>query len=994
MAKEFDPAPLLETLPSFYRDYLASADKDLLANVWESLTRVVDAEYAKAIQLASANKVARSAKTTLYPWVRQEFDWESQQVQHQHVQLEATSADDITFYLGRYIDPVGAEFFYNGVRVTITTQDEVTHELDEFQRAGSKAVGTRVVFGTAVASAGTLSVYADRELFVGTGTTDGVSWLIPSTWYDGAGDVATNVDSDFWSVILTHQDISASVVTPPTGNGTDTITIDRSSGFLPGQVVEVFTVSGIKSQQTVAAATTSLVFSFSGAETFSSATLVLNVNASDGIAAISSTTIDFTFSLPVGALVRVVDPSGTQAYSITDPSMTVTLDSDIDPTVASVFIYGFDLTATVKTSEDFSFGRAPTADLLYRATAPLVLTHDHARYTETVSGTPSTITLPATRPMALASGPALDVRYPVRVYVNGTLQAFAAYALTDTVTITFTAPLSDSDVVDVIYADAEEPAAHKHIRTETVVPSGHTLSFVDLGDTIDAVLYPVVLSYTGIGDVDPRTTSVDGSVTLILSTPVTPGSTITAYTEAAVFKYNYLYEMGSRSDLSESYLGTLVTADLLQDGINTPVTTMLLGSGLAIARSGDTTTIEASTAIPVGWFSNALVDEHLVSGILGDAVGLSDPGETTDAYVDAVTALYAAYYKGSQVDTVEALACVILGSSYTEEAGVSQGTSVLGTGVRQLNVLGDSGSSVALTLHDDIADRTVPAKVPRFFATSAHCVVTDKDLSTLPYLAFMAESVSATYRYAKRLDVTEPYSFSSVPSSYDSVTHRLTDLTLNFGDLEVRKGDLILLSTAEVTSSGITLAATSTYLHVSNVISNTVIEVDATLPSGTYGFGGTSTQTGTTYGWGDEGFGGVVNNAPITGYTIWTRRTRELDTHRYIDEMLDVTQAWASGEAVQKVNAVLAELLNRFMFAIRIDWRAQVDSERLGYLKHFLDTAKAAETGYFAYTIVENEDGIQDTVTGSFTESSVTTTSPLRETYIGQDFIESYFVSL
>lgn len=987
MAKTFDAGPLLETLPSFYQTYLDGTDTVFLSKVWESLTRIIDAEYARAIQIARSNKVANATTTTLYPWVREEFDWQSQQVQHQHLVVEAATTDDLSFYLGRYVDLNDIELYYDGGRIELASDDIVTNELDSDQRAGSKPLGTRVVFGTAITpTSQPLTVRADRELFHATGATDGVATVLNPQWFDGTALSDNDVDDDFWQVTLTHQDISSEVSLA--GDGTMSITVTRTAGFMVGQIVELFLVSGLRSQQVITTASTTAIFTFLANQTVDTTNLVINVQAYPNTTVVAADRVDFGFVLPVGATVRVTDPSGTQSFSITEPVSSLSFGSEVVPADTSVFLFGFDLTAVVALPGSFSFGRAPTANLLYKASAPFTFSHDHARYTETLVGNSSTITLPTTRPMALTPGFAMIPRYPVMVYLDGQLLEQADYSFTSTIVITkASGQFLLGQVVDVRYADAEAPAAHKHIKSEVVVPDGQELAVLDLGDTIDATKYPVFIGYTGIGALDPGGVAINANKVAVVSPAISVSGTITVRSDSAVFKHNYTHTMASRSDVSESYLGTLDSAACLQDGINAPATVLTDGTTLLITRDGDTTTIEGGSDMPVGWFKNARVDEHLVAEVLGEAVGLRDEGETTPAYVDAIRAVYAAYYQGSQVDTIENLACVILGSSFLTDAGTNRGNGVEADGTRTLNVTLDNGNAAVLQLRDDIPDRPVTARLDRFYAASAHCTVADKDFSSLPYLAFMAEATSDTYRYSKRLDVSEDRDFTSTPTSFSADTKLLIDTSENFFEQEVRKGDLIRLSTSAETDTVLSIAAEVIYLHVQEVIDEHTLIVDAELDTTGYGYG-------EQYGWGEViGYGGAALAASIVTYTIWTRRTRTIDSALHLDEMLDDAQALASGESVQRVNAVLAELLNRFLFSIRIDWYAQTDQERLGYLKHFLTTAKAAETGFFAYTKVENDAGVTDTVSATISDDDdVTMTFPLRETYIGQDFMDSFFV--
>lgn len=982
MAKSFDPSPLLGTLPSFYREHLDGTSSRVLFKVWEALTRAADAEYAHITQTSRSNKLGRAEDLTLYPWVYEEFKWESQQVRHQHAAIEATSTDDKTFYLGRYVDPAEVELYYDGVRVDTTTRDIITNDPGAAQIAGTSPAGTRVVFDQARTPSGKpLFVWATRELFVSQNTTNGSGDMLTATWFDGSTSVAAEVDQDSWEVSIDAQDITAE--TTITNNGTLAVTVSAAS-IQSGSLVEVITASGVTAQKE--AASGSVTFTFSAVQTVTSVRIRLDIPVYPPQTKVSESLVTLGFPAPQGLVVRVVDPSGTQSFTLDAGDRSIMLDQPVDPGNTEVFILGFDILKPEVTSSSFKFQRAPSSGLVFTARAAYELKHDHARHTEAVTAATSVISLPATRPVVLTSAGAEDPRYPIRVFHNGALLAKADYTLTDNVTLTKAAgTFSPGDVVDVVYADGEAPAQHKHLFTSAFVPAGKGFSSIELAEAPGS-RYPALVSYTGVGSISPTIVAVSGKFAA-LPAPIVPGSAVNTYSSIAVYRKYYKHDMPARSVPGESYRGVVIQAASLGDGVDKPSAAEVP----VITATQDGATIESDISPAKGWLKNVYVDERRIQGVLGEAVGLMDPGLTSKAYKDAVLAHYAAYYGGSRLADLESLACVILGSAYSPVDAV-----VTGIDSEEVLARAEDGTSITLKRAQDVPLRITGTDLGRLEAISAHCTFIDSDLSGIPYLAFMAEKFSDTYRYAKRLDVSTPVEVSSSTFSFDNDTQLLTDNTTDFIAREVRAGDLIRFSTQDVSTGStantpnLSFTATNIYAFVVRVINSHTVQVAATLSSQGYGYGGSG------YGGVDgsviSGYGGLSLLESIASYTIWARRTRTIDIGMYQDEMLDKDVALASGESVQATNSALNDILRHFVFAVRLRWIANSDTERKNYLKHFLDTAKPADTQYIAYTTVNDDDGIKDTTKAALTETNVAMSFPLRTSYTGSDSIGSFFI--
>jgi len=116
-------------------------------------------------------------------------------------------------------------------------------------------------------------------------------------------------------------------------------------------------------------------------------------------------------------------------------------------------------------------------------------------------------------------------------------------------------------------------------------------------------------------------------------------------------------------------------------------------------------------------------------------------------------------------------------------------------------------------------------------------------------------------------------------------------------------------------------------------------------------FDATSEVTG--YGdetYGELGFGGGVLDPVPSAYTIWSRRTRQLDTYLSLDQALDESVALVPGETVQILNEELSALLSTHVFAMELAWDRMTDRETLEDLKVVIDRIRPAETRALVYT--------------------------------------------
>jgi len=927
--KSFDASPLFNAIPSFYRETLSSRDRSIISKLWEGMTRIVDADYAQLFQVANASKLSRSSIETLYPWVYQEFPaWENRGTRHQHVIVRAAGSSATSFVFNRRLDLNKFKLYYGGRRIPVPTGWLLRHS-----ESGKNTELVRVN-GTSTPFSGGLQITLEsqRELVFDRYT----------------GDSATSKYSFYRTNYL---------------------------GLTATAVVDVDSIS--------------VNFIFPNGYAFP-----VMVNGKSSWGRIEATKIFFNKPLPASTSVRIVDRGNT--YTVTTPSTgfhtSLMLPATVNPSLSRVFLCGVELNNITLTETYVDFNRPIKSGAIVEIEAALNNPHDHARqsFVNTLAGR-TQIDIPVTRPLALTPALAEDPRYPVKVYVNGLILPSTSYVFPSTTQISLSNGLLIGDRVDVVYVDGELLDAHAHVTAMQDVVTGSALTAISLPEKVDSERYPVLietraLSYTtGVGYLVSSGDVITADNQTFSITPAIAGP-ITVVVEGMIKSLEYRTTLDPRVDESERYEGTLVSAERLQDGIDVPSKTSS-GESLVVQRSGSRTVVSSNYAYSYGWFVNALVDEHNIQEVFGAAVDLHDRGVSDEQYQRVVRAFYSALYTGSQTNTLENFACYILGSEIAEQAGNNGGYTVSGDGVEYLRV-----NDALIPLDSNIPRRYTPQAVKQFHAVNAHCEIIERNLGSIPWLAFFAEALSDDYRYAKRLDQYRPYVIDSPTGYYFNDTQWLVDYRVNFHEAEVWVGDLI-----EVTLND----NTKVYRRVLEVINPHTIRVSLVVTSYVYGWGGVRVPSGTNTGWGgynavltsQSGWGGTGADNNIKRYVLWCRKTRQKDRQLFTDEMLDQSRALCDGEAVQKVTQKLSQTINNFLFAIRIHWEANKDIRKLEDLRLFLDRAKAADTTYFAYTEFNEGVPVKDGFSGRIRDPETEVQFIPRYTFVENDAIGSMYVA-
>lgn len=996
MSARFDPDVLWRTLPSFYRERLGTEDRELIASLWEGVLRIADLDYARAVQLAATPRVGEASALLRQAWVYQEFaasGWTIRHTRHRHAIVRRPGDVSGTFYLGRSFAPTTLRVWYDGLRIDTAAPTIVSNVPDGAQLSGAQAHGTRIEFrrvGGGGLEPDPSYFDATKELTVeGEETHDRLLTLAGASryefqWWNGTADEAAAVDDATLTAEIPWLAGDALGVT------IDDVAVERPTltwpdGFRVGQAFDVLRTDGTMRREVVDVAGPTyrlkLTKTESGGANVEAVLWACGLRLWPDPVVVAADRLVFPQPLPPGTRVRVTDPGGTQSFTVERAAAVLTLTRPVDPTTAAVYVHNVDLLHVTVDRDAIDFGRPPRDGAYVRVTARYRHEHDHARYAEVVTSPTDVVTIPATRPLALRANLTEDPCYPVRVYVDGRLLESTYYSFDSTIAVRFTQDVQIGQRVDVVYTDAETLEEHAHVRGE--LETGVALSALTLPEPTEPSRYPTLVERR-VGTLFPAanaTTAVDG-VTIRLS----PSSEGKFYFEGAVRGRNFRYLVPGRGDESASWRGTLVAAESLQDGIDAP-DVLLTGDDLRMTRTGDDVLIETAERLTAGWFKNAQLDEHTLSDVLGEPIGYVDRGESTERYRRLLLALYAAFVQGSQAATLENFGCLVLGSDYAPRAGADLGTLRRDDQVRVRRIEAADGTVDEAVLSDLIADRATPTLVSALHAVSAHCRVYDRGLADVRWLAFFAEALSADYRYAKRIDVRRPAELASTPDSYDATAFVLEDRKVDFREAQVWKNDLIWLRTTGVSTPQGAVASVDVYARVEEVLDAHRLRVRLTLEDVSLGWGEPE-------GWGEAvGWGGLVAVDGIESYRIWTRTSRRVDEHLFLDELRPDALALADGESVERINVRLAALLRHTWFGVRIAWEAQRDRAALDDLKFFLDRAKPAEVGYCAWTQVRDDEGIVDVCTTELRDRDVTVELPLRHTYIGLDYIGSMFTA-
>ena len=1010
-SNKFDPTPLFDALPSFWREYYK--DKAVLESVYEALLRIQEVDYNRLFTVDDSKALASTPTLTRYPVVYDKLtEWESLNRGHAHVKVtvpfDTTPSNflggEALYYRARFPGHVfkyDTQLFLDGQPIPaflcqksfesyIVDGDEVlgttvylpAERLNQFlnKLTTSQGLITEPVTSSddydsieedptssgdygyllwkPLSEVTEVTVYSYRDVIPLAATTDGTE-----TEFDiSIGD--KTIDAEDSVVFLDRIDLTSKL-----NISYDTYTtITPKTQLTVGQLLRISKSDDSVQYLEVLSEGPILV---DGTVPITSVELVCNLQIFPSIVSVSPSEITLTdnSSFFCGSVVRVSDNQGTQNFTITAPTNRIVLGRPVDVLTARVSISGVDLLNSELTSEQFRLSSAPVKDCRIRIDAVIKNDHAHGSQSFLVTNSSTTTLTISSGVLSLGAGAGNESEnLTVRVYVDGTLKtAGTHYEIQSTDTIEFFDSLPENSKVSVFWDTASDPIAHRHYHQSVTIQDGAPVKTVDLSFKVSANDPIEIFVDASLYQDESRVDLVEGRG-IYFESVLPAGAVLTLHGISRVKAYRHvLYD---RLDSRYGYRGRIQSIGFIQDGITKASTTLSLeSSDIEVREEAGDVILYSNEKIEDAWMFDVDVDERLVSTVWGSLYDIDEP--STDSLAVKVTALLAAARSASFLDNLVNFGSIVLGSSFLEEEGVSLGVIENADGTRQLKVrpTDENSEDFLVKVIDGEELRVADGKVmPRLFAVNKLLSVYDKDLSSVPWLAFMAEDISKDFRFAKRLDSKASKKLVSRPNDFNVFTKVLTDYSVNFNDEEIRVGDQVKLQFTIQDISYISGPEFSEFdqdliVKVVEVINPNQIKLSTTDIGNIQGFG--------QGGYGSGPFGGSAVYTPrIDRYTIWTRATRRLDSGFFLDAALPSESALVSGEDVTQINDELNKILRHHIFAVKLSWDRMLSSSDIDTFKKLLEAFKPARTQSFVYTEVNDDAGIAETITSQLTESS------------------------
>jgi hypothetical protein len=976
----FDANPLFSYLPSIWAT--SYADKDVIAKFYEAMVRLADAEYAGLFQIDDAKDLSSTPISTYYPVVYEALDnWQSYGLPHVHYyqwfDWPTASAD------GRYRIRIDGHFLQGAPQVFLDGRAVPSYffsiDLSPWLVDDVPVNGTTLVFDPVLVNSilnGTNTQYPGTGITNQQWTTLADVQRIAVFGYKDAKSIRATSDGETESYLFSIDTAAAEIDSVLAKLVIESVSVDRfiqigttSTGYelslLPsttighGNTLRVtFSDTSVQYIEVPAEFETISVDVDDLSNTISALDLMVFFTvcpkslsfSDDGMEVFLDTDTPF-YS---GSTVRVRDAAGVQSVDVAVATNKIKLSRAADVNTAEVLFLGTNLLGVSVDEDTVTWDRPLTTGTVFQVLAPVHDLHDHAAYRVTTTAATQIVQVPITRPFMLTIEMAADVEHPVQIFVNGVLEDSSKYVFSDSRTVLFTEAIPLGSVVDFFYADMEEGEAHKHIVAEVAVAVGVTEQYsADLGEAVEPERYEVQIFDDSVLRHDTDEYSVISNRYVTFDEPLDEGTLVILH---AVSRDNkYYHDLPDRTDIDYGYSGRLTTAAYLQDKIDDPDVQLNYGETFTLTNTGEGTRLAADSIISGGWFFDCAVDEGILYANWGRQIGFESTSSAT--YRRALSAIYAAYRGPSFTDSLVNYGSILLGSAFLPQTGLSRGITVDEDGAPVVTIEQADGEVISLSLINNAPTRIIdpPTRMPRFHAVNQLITVDDSTLD-LPWLAYMAEDVAVDYKYASRLDVSRPSTFTSKPTSYDADSSLIKDYSVSFTDKEVRVGDLIRLNIAAAGIVEPENVATQ-YSVVLEVVDDNTIRVPLELSKIITAYG--------DLGYGEAGFGGSLVNPQVQSYTIWTRVTRPLDKYLRLDEALDESTALMSGETIQLINTELASRLSSFCFSAKLNWENHDDSVALEGFGIFLTTFKPADTHGFIYTEAFEDTPLEDSITAT-----------------------------
>lgn len=958
-----DFQPLLAVLGDFWKEH---EDLPKIKAYWEALIRAADNEWLQLRQFGDSRILGTLPTFVYHDYLYRHLEgWKDSGVFHRHYKKSfRASAGQVIFYPGVFVEPGTTRVYIEGKELDAAAGDfQIVYDQDATQ-PGVNPRGSRIILAAGIPANSSVQMVADRETFWLDHTF--TAPVLSFAFAHDANPLTVKVVVE--SIDVTNQmlvDAGGTKLSFALSGAVNPNTPDTRM-FRRGETIRIVDGATVVTIQVLADAQT-LTIPVPVAPA-SSIYRVLNLDVSEGMVALEPKRVRLLGqAFPPNTRVRVIDITGAQTFDVTTPTDTIDLLREVNPETAEVTFLAGSIYGSLVNDKGVSFRRSFQAGVRLFVRGDYHLIHDHASYHVELTQSSDRASVPNTRPWVLTPTILELPELPIEVYVDGMLQHPSSYIflpLQETFTVRFVNGLLPNflpagTMVDFFYADHEDDRLHRHVHDRFVaadnqfslqLSAAHSERFGP-HITLDGIVQnnPVNYGYT------------KGRDFLHFDPPLADGTIVKVDGERLELPFVIDVDMDIvaadfvSEDLPES---RVVAAEFFQDGLDRNVTVLSRQTtvdapelGFSIEQIPSTVsgfTLRSSGPFEEGWFRGALVDEKTAWRAFGSVVSLKR--ESSDKYVRTIQAMFNAYYRGSQRYTLENFVDVIMGSAFLDEEGSLVRVDVSNDD-RKATVAGRSGEKV-YTLSQLVPDRTWSGReMPRFHALTEYCRFLDLTETNCPWLPVAAEVLSEDFAAAKRLDVKADAVISGVDPVYDSRESTLRDPLKDFvgGDEgEVWVGDLISV----VWSGG-----SSNYGRVTEVIDRDTLRVRLSVPSVSVGYGMEAfagSAPGILNGW-----GGLRANETVASYVIAARKTRRIDTHRFLDAMDPEDFPYAA--------QALVPLFRQFVSLIRFNWEGLREG-LLDDVKLFLDTAKPAGSGYIAFASVNEDEGLDDTLAVVFDE--------------------------
>ena len=565
---KFDPRPILNALPSIYKNFYG--DRDVLLAVYEGLLRIQDADYVELFT-ADDNKALSSAQVfTSYPVVYEEFNnWKYAEVPHAHAKVTVDFDPTTSNYLG------GSTQYY---RIRFPNQifrDEIilyldgrvvppflyTKSVEPYYASGNKVHGTTVYINAA-----NIHNYLGGLPITGTEWQSGVATGQEQVWppiaeiekasaysfraievltADGDGEtkefsmsVGADVSIDPLAsvVYIESVDVTSQVAITTVSTGVYRITAKTPFRFPDRQKVKV--VFADDSIIYVEARDNSAVVVSSS--TIDSVHLPVNFKLGDTYE-ISSTGITLTQGnqfLPGGKL-RVVDRLGAQSINITQATNRASFNRKVDAASAKITYFGVDITGVNLSATSLSFASAVPNNTQLVIYAALVNEHSHVELSKTLTTDTNTVSLVASYMTGAALGNE-NTNFPTRVFVDELLAIPGQdYSLSGATTINFVETLPEGTKITVRYDSDEDAFSHRHEHKTffTSEPTENNRVFV-LDVDADPDNIEITLDASTLHEKDLFSLSFNR--TIRFNDPIASGIPVTVHSRSRPWNYSHI----------------------------------------------------------------------------------------------------------------------------------------------------------------------------------------------------------------------------------------------------------------------------------------------------------------------------------------------------------------------------------------------------------------------------------------------------------------------